>query len=238
MIEEIVIELITRVDLRGVRGNKDSRAEIDLIGIIAGLILIMEDKPGLMHILYYDIDTDDKPSVVSRPYWYDKVKQGILDYNVDHMLKEGHVDSGEKVSPTEGIPQLSGGAIGAHDLHSHCNPNNFHILLTSRIIKTSVSLSALLVVFHFGWQTFERGKIIGHQEGGFSYHQIGARVQRNSSEGMRVWKHWTDKHQTTKKLAVDEGKVHQGDDRHLLLMGVNELPPCSWKHVGLLLQVY
>ncbi|GFT07891.1 transposable element Tcb1 transposase [Trichonephila clavipes] len=35
---------------------------------------------------------------------------------------------------------------------------------------------------------FERGRIIGLREGGFSYHAIGARVQRNSSTVKRVWK--------------------------------------------------
>ncbi|GFX53142.1 transposable element Tc1 transposase [Trichonephila clavipes] len=44
---------------------------------------------------------------------------------------------------------------------------------------------------------FERGRIIGLREGEYSYHAIGARVQRNSSTVMRVWKQWTDEHRTT-----------------------------------------
>ncbi|GFX84585.1 uncharacterized protein TNCV_723931 [Trichonephila clavipes] len=46
---------------------------------------------------------------------------------------------------------------------------------------------------------FERERIIGIREGGFSYHAIGARVQRNSSTVMRVWKQLTDEHRTTQK---------------------------------------
>ncbi|GFW39538.1 hypothetical protein TNCV_3908471 [Trichonephila clavipes] len=34
---------------------------------------------------------------------------------------------------------------------------------------------------------------------GFSYRSIGARVQRNSSTVLRVWKQWTDQHRTTRK---------------------------------------
>ncbi|GFT43486.1 uncharacterized protein TNCV_815311 [Trichonephila clavipes] len=41
---------------------------------------------------------------------------------------------------------------------------------------------------------FKRGRIFGLQEGGFSYREIGARVQQKSSTVMRVWKQWTDEH--------------------------------------------
>ncbi|GFV61776.1 retrovirus-related Pol polyprotein from transposon 17.6 [Trichonephila clavipes] len=47
------------------------------------------DTPGLTHVLYHEIDTGDNPPVVFRPYRYDRVKQEILDYHVDKMLKEG-----------------------------------------------------------------------------------------------------------------------------------------------------
>ncbi|GFX67872.1 uncharacterized protein TNCV_320451 [Trichonephila clavipes] len=49
------------------------------------------DKRELKHVLYHEIDTGAKPSVVSRPYRYDRVKQAILDYHVDKMLKEGTI---------------------------------------------------------------------------------------------------------------------------------------------------
>ncbi|GFX08766.1 hypothetical protein TNCV_4227861 [Trichonephila clavipes] len=39
---------------------------------------------------------------------------------------------------------------------------------------------------------FERERIIGLREGGFSYRATRARVKRNSSTVMRVWKQWTD----------------------------------------------
>ncbi|GFX86210.1 transposable element Tcb2 transposase [Trichonephila clavipes] len=49
---------------------------------------------------------------------------------------------------------------------------------------------------------FERGRNIGLQEGGFSYRAIGARVQRNSSTVMRVWKQWADEHRKPRKTVV------------------------------------
>ncbi|GFW23148.1 transposable element Tc1 transposase [Trichonephila clavipes] len=69
---------------------------------------------------------------------------------------------------------------------------------------------------------FERGRIIGLREGGFSYRAIGAREQRNSSTVMRVWKQWTDAHRTTRKTGSGRRKVTSArDDRHLLRMAVN-----------------
>ncbi|GFU51581.1 retrovirus-related Pol polyprotein from transposon 297 [Trichonephila clavipes] len=50
-----------------------------------------QNKPGLTHVLYHEIDTGDNPPVVSRPYRYDRLKQEILDYHVDRMLKEGTI---------------------------------------------------------------------------------------------------------------------------------------------------
>ncbi|GFX61563.1 retrovirus-related Pol polyprotein from transposon 297 [Trichonephila clavipes] len=52
---------------------------------------LFSDKPGLTNVLYQEIDTGDNPPVVSRPYRYDRVKQEILDYHVDKMLKEGTI---------------------------------------------------------------------------------------------------------------------------------------------------
>ncbi|GFS97878.1 retrovirus-related Pol polyprotein from transposon 17.6 [Trichonephila clavipes] len=46
------------------------------------------DKPGLTHVLYHEIDTGDKPPVVSRLYRYNRVKQGIIEYHVEKMLRE------------------------------------------------------------------------------------------------------------------------------------------------------
>ncbi|GFW39524.1 retrovirus-related Pol polyprotein from transposon gypsy [Trichonephila clavipes] len=50
-----------------------------------------ENKPGLTRVLYHEIDTEDNPLAVSRSYHYDRVKQAILDYKVDKMLKEGTI---------------------------------------------------------------------------------------------------------------------------------------------------
>ncbi|GFW76953.1 retrovirus-related Pol polyprotein from transposon 297 [Trichonephila clavipes] len=53
--------------------------------------LIIPDQPGLTHVLYHEIDTGDQEPVVSRPYRYDKVKQGIIDYHIQKMLNEGTI---------------------------------------------------------------------------------------------------------------------------------------------------
>ncbi|GFY11704.1 retrovirus-related Pol polyprotein from transposon 297 [Trichonephila clavipes] len=42
-------------------------------------------------VLYSEIDTGDKGPVVSRPYRYDRVKQGIIDYHIEKMLREGTI---------------------------------------------------------------------------------------------------------------------------------------------------
>ncbi|GFW42909.1 hypothetical protein TNCV_734421 [Trichonephila clavipes] len=49
------------------------------------------DKTGLTHVLYHEIDKGDNPSVVSRLYRYDRVRQAILEYHVEKMLKEGTI---------------------------------------------------------------------------------------------------------------------------------------------------
>ena len=68
----------------------------------------------------------------------------------------------------------------------------------------------------------ERGRIIELRERGLFYRPIAARVQRNSSTVMRVWKRWTDKHQTTEKTSNEQQKVSSvRDDRHLFCMTVN-----------------
>ncbi|GFW10510.1 retrovirus-related Pol polyprotein from transposon 17.6 [Trichonephila clavipes] len=49
---------------------------------------LFSDQPGLTHVLYHEIDTGDKGPVVSRSYRYDRVKQGIIDYHIERMLRE------------------------------------------------------------------------------------------------------------------------------------------------------
>ncbi|GFV67444.1 retrovirus-related Pol polyprotein from transposon opus [Trichonephila clavipes] len=52
---------------------------------------LFSDQPGLTHVLYHEIDTGDKGPVVSRPYRYDRVKQGIIDYHIDKLLRDGTI---------------------------------------------------------------------------------------------------------------------------------------------------
>ncbi|GFX06320.1 retrovirus-related Pol polyprotein from transposon 297 [Trichonephila clavipes] len=68
--------------------EKQKRELQDLFNTFQGLF---SDKPGLTHVSYHEIDTGDNPPLVSWPYRYDRVKQEILDYNVDKMLKEGNI---------------------------------------------------------------------------------------------------------------------------------------------------
>ncbi|GFT22833.1 retrovirus-related Pol polyprotein from transposon 297 [Trichonephila clavipes] len=54
---------------------------------------LFSDQPGLTHVLYNEIDTGNEGPVVSRPYRYDRVKQGIIDYHIEKMLQEGKIRS-------------------------------------------------------------------------------------------------------------------------------------------------
>ncbi|GFS78999.1 retrovirus-related Pol polyprotein from transposon 297 [Trichonephila clavipes] len=60
----------------------------DLFNSFKGLF---SDTPGLTHVLYYKIDTGDQGLVVSRPYQYDRVKQGIIYYHIEKILQEGTI---------------------------------------------------------------------------------------------------------------------------------------------------
>ncbi|GFS83459.1 retrovirus-related Pol polyprotein from transposon 297 [Trichonephila clavipes] len=84
-----IVEGKVEIDLSKTRLEEKQKQELrDLVKSFQGLF---SDKPGLKHVLYHEIDTEDKPSVVSRPYRYDRVKQAILDHHVDKMLKEGTI---------------------------------------------------------------------------------------------------------------------------------------------------
>ncbi|GFW17937.1 retrovirus-related Pol polyprotein from transposon opus [Trichonephila clavipes] len=52
---------------------------------------LFSDQPGLTHVVYHKIDTGDKGPVVSRPYKYDRFKQGIIDYHIDKILRDGTI---------------------------------------------------------------------------------------------------------------------------------------------------
>ncbi|GFS65139.1 retrovirus-related Pol polyprotein from transposon opus [Trichonephila clavipes] len=70
------------------RDHQPSDFIYELLKIRKGLF---SDQPGLTHVLYHEIDTGDKGPVVSRPYRYDRVKQGIIDYHIDKMLRDGTI---------------------------------------------------------------------------------------------------------------------------------------------------
>ncbi|GFW21933.1 retrovirus-related Pol polyprotein from transposon 17.6 [Trichonephila clavipes] len=73
-----------KIDLSKTRLEEKQKHELrDLFNSFKGLF---SDKPGLTPVLCHEIDTGDKPHVVSRPYRYDRVKQAVLDYHVDKML--------------------------------------------------------------------------------------------------------------------------------------------------------
>ncbi|GFU29790.1 transposable element Tc1 transposase [Trichonephila clavipes] len=66
---------------------------------------------------------------------------------------------------------------------------------------------------------FERGRIVGLREAGLSYRAVAARVQRNSSTIMRVWKQWTDEGRTARKSVSGLRNVTSArEDRRLVRM--------------------
>ncbi|GFS99944.1 uncharacterized protein TNCV_4196301 [Trichonephila clavipes] len=69
MIEEGNVE----IDLTHTLLEESQKQELqDLLNIFKGFL---SDKPGHTHVLYHEIDTGDKPLIVSRPYRYDRVKK-------------------------------------------------------------------------------------------------------------------------------------------------------------------
>lgn len=59
--------------------------------------------------------------------------------------------------------------------------------------------------------------------GGFSYSAIAARVQRNSTTVMRIWKRWTNENRTTRKSGSGPRQVtSMNDDRHLVRMTLTD----------------
>ncbi|GFX23635.1 uncharacterized protein TNCV_3595771 [Trichonephila clavipes] len=88
VVKTVEIEKV-EIDLSKTKLEEKQKRELqDLFNSFQGLF---SDKPGLTHVLYHEIDTGDNPSVVSRPYRYDRLKQEILDYHVDKMLKDGTI---------------------------------------------------------------------------------------------------------------------------------------------------
>ncbi|GFX59998.1 hypothetical protein TNCV_4985091 [Trichonephila clavipes] len=46
------------------------------VRVLSGVRMVKTDQSGLIHVLYHEINTGDHGPVVSRPYRYDRVKQG------------------------------------------------------------------------------------------------------------------------------------------------------------------
>ncbi|GFT75033.1 retrovirus-related Pol polyprotein from transposon 17.6 [Trichonephila clavipes] len=92
------VEKPVEIDLSDTKLGEGQKQKLkDLFNSFKGLFL---DHPGLTHVLYQEIDTGDQYrypviAVASRPYRYDRVKQGIIDYHIEKMLQEG------KIRPTQ-----------------------------------------------------------------------------------------------------------------------------------------
>ncbi|GFT00677.1 uncharacterized protein TNCV_3113921 [Trichonephila clavipes] len=70
---------------------------------------------------------------------------------------------------------------------------------------------------------FEWAGLSAFDEEDFFCRAIGARVQQDSSTGMRVWNQWIDEHRATRKSGSGRRKVTSArDDPHLLRMAVND----------------
>ncbi|GFV42879.1 retrovirus-related Pol polyprotein from transposon 297 [Trichonephila clavipes] len=91
-----IIKIVTTVEIEKVeidlsKTKLEKRQKRELQDLFNNFQGLFSDKPGLTHVLYHEIDTGDNPPVVSHPHRYDRVKQEILDYHVDKMLKEGTI---------------------------------------------------------------------------------------------------------------------------------------------------
>ncbi|GFU90300.1 uncharacterized protein TNCV_2717581 [Trichonephila clavipes] len=81
-----IVEKPVEIDISNSKHDKRQKQKFqDLFNSFQGQF---SDKPGVTHVLYPEIDTGDQGLVVSRPYRYDRVKQGIIDYHIEKMLKD------------------------------------------------------------------------------------------------------------------------------------------------------
>ncbi|GFU93454.1 retrovirus-related Pol polyprotein from transposon 297 [Trichonephila clavipes] len=83
------VEKPVEIDLSDTKLGEGQKKK--LRNLFNGFKGLFSDQPGLTHVLYHEIDTGDKGPVVSRPYRYDRVKQGIIDYHIEKMLREGTI---------------------------------------------------------------------------------------------------------------------------------------------------
>ncbi|GFW63171.1 retrovirus-related Pol polyprotein from transposon 297 [Trichonephila clavipes] len=88
VVKTVEIEKV-EIDLSKTKLEEKQKRELqDLFDCFQGLF---SDKPGFTHVLYHEIDTGDNLPAVSRPYRYYRVKQEILYYHIDKMLKGGTI---------------------------------------------------------------------------------------------------------------------------------------------------
>ncbi|GFS49706.1 retrovirus-related Pol polyprotein from transposon 297 [Trichonephila clavipes] len=83
------VEKPVEIDLSDTKLGEGQKQKVR--NLFNGFKGLFSDQPGLTHVLYHEIDTGDKGPVVSRPYRYDRVKQGIIDYHIEKMLQEGMI---------------------------------------------------------------------------------------------------------------------------------------------------
>ncbi|GFY25926.1 retrovirus-related Pol polyprotein from transposon 297 [Trichonephila clavipes] len=79
------------VDIDLTESKLDDEQQRQLKALFNNFKGLFSDQPVLTHVVYHEIDTGDKGPVVSRPYKYDRVKQGIIDYHIDKMLRDGTI---------------------------------------------------------------------------------------------------------------------------------------------------
>ncbi|GFX89398.1 retrovirus-related Pol polyprotein from transposon 297 [Trichonephila clavipes] len=79
------------IDIDLTESKLDDEQQRQLKALFNNFKGLFSDQPGLTHVVYHEIDTGDKGPVVSRPYKYDRVKQGIIDYHIDKMLRDGTI---------------------------------------------------------------------------------------------------------------------------------------------------
>ncbi|GFY05922.1 retrovirus-related Pol polyprotein from transposon 17.6 [Trichonephila clavipes] len=83
------VEKPVEIDLSDTKLGEGQKQKLtDLFNGFKGLF---SDQPGLIHVLYHEIDTGDKGPVLSRLDRYYRVKQGIIDYLIEKMLQEGTI---------------------------------------------------------------------------------------------------------------------------------------------------
>ncbi|GFT77774.1 retrovirus-related Pol polyprotein from transposon 297 [Trichonephila clavipes] len=82
-------EKLVEIDLSDINLGEGQKQR--LRKLFNGLKGIFSDQLGLTHVLYYEKDTGDKKTVESRPYRCNRVKQRIIDYHIEKMLREGTI---------------------------------------------------------------------------------------------------------------------------------------------------